>query len=96
MEIRKAKNGENKGLTPLLPRPNTIVTVGADGSFLVSKFAEGGECERLSFAKFIRSPDDDNDSAPWSPNGDTPPSAPGSKATADSTKADPPKPPPAP
>ena len=38
--------------------PNTLVLVGADGSFLVSSFANGGECDRLTFAKFIRPNDD--------------------------------------
>jgi len=41
--------------------PNTLVLVGADGSFLVSSFANGGECDRLTFAKFIRPKDDDDD-----------------------------------
>ena len=36
----------------------------AAGSFLVSGFSEAGECERLSFAKFIRTADDDEDDAP--------------------------------
>ena len=29
--------------------PNTVVSVGADGAFLVSRFADGGECERVAF-----------------------------------------------
>ena len=72
--------------------PNTIVVVGADGSFLVSKFAEGGECERLSFAKFVRSPDEDDDAAaPWqadaaNANPNKPPKPPAAKPA-------PPKPP---
>ena len=28
--------------------PNTVVSVGADGAFLVSRFADGGECERAT------------------------------------------------
>ena len=28
--------------------PNTVVSVGADGAFLVSRFADGGECERVA------------------------------------------------
>ena len=28
--------------------PNTVVSVGADGAFLVSRFADGGECERVT------------------------------------------------
>ena len=72
--------------------PGTVVVVGADGSFLVSKFADGGECERVSFAKFIRSPDEDDDAAaPWAgENAAEPPKPPPAGAAAD------PKPPPAP
>ena len=72
--------------------PGTVVVVGADGSFLVSKFADGGECERVSFAKFIRSPDEDDDAAaPWAgDNAAEPPKPPPGAAAAD------PKPPPAP
>ena len=44
--------------------PNTIVVVGADGSFLLSRFVEGGEGERLSYSKFIRSGEHDDDPAP--------------------------------
>uniref|UniRef100_A0A7S3JWF9 Autophagy-related protein 18 n=1 Tax=Aureoumbra lagunensis TaxID=44058 RepID=A0A7S3JWF9_9STRA len=39
-------------------QPNTLVLVGADGSFLVSNFARGGEAERLTFAKFLNSSSD--------------------------------------
>lgn len=35
--------------------PNSIIIVGAAGSYLMSSFAEPGECERLSFARFVRS-----------------------------------------
>ena len=38
--------------------PNTIVVVGADGTFLQSSFAEGGECERVAYARFLRREDD--------------------------------------
>ena len=72
--------------------PGTVVVVGADGSFLVSRFADGGECERVSFAKFIRSPDEDDDAAaPWAgEHAAEPPKPPPAGAAAD------PKPPPAP
>ena len=33
---------------------STIIIVSSDGSYLMSSFAEPGECERLSFARFIR------------------------------------------
>jgi len=39
--------------------PNTIVVVGADGTFLQSSFAEGGECQRLTYARFVRQEEDD-------------------------------------
>ena len=34
--------------------PNTVVSVGADGAFLVSRFADGGECERVAFRVEIK------------------------------------------
>ena len=34
--------------------PGSIVIVGADGSYLLSSFAEGGECERMSYSRFVR------------------------------------------
>lgn len=50
------------------PQPNTIILVAADGSFLVSTFSNPGECDRLTFAKFISNVDDDDadDRPPWS------------------------------
>ena len=75
--------------------PNTIVCVGADGSFLVSKFgAAGGECERVSYHKFIRSDDEEAENRFF----DTPP-PPATTETADAgptgpADADPPAPPP--
>lgn len=36
------------------PRPNSIIVVGMDGSYLISSFAEPGECEKISAAHFIR------------------------------------------
>jgi len=35
-------------------QPNTIVVVGGDGSFLTAGFGGGGDCGRISFAKFVR------------------------------------------
>ena len=35
--------------------PRTLIVVSADGSYLLSSFAEPGECERVSYARFIRS-----------------------------------------
>ena len=39
--------------------PNTVVSVGADGAFLVSRFADGGECERVAFHRFIKSKEEE-------------------------------------
>mmetsp|Transcript_22733 Transcript_22733/g.26705 ORF Transcript_22733/g.26705 Transcript_22733/m.26705 type:complete len:384 (-) Transcript_22733:214-1365(-) len=35
--------------------PGTLIVVGADGSYLLTSFAEGGECEKISFSRFVRS-----------------------------------------
>ena len=46
--------------------PNTIVSIGADGAFLVSQFGNGGECERVSFHRFIKSKEEEEfDVPPW-------------------------------
>mmetsp|Transcript_7606 Transcript_7606/g.11401 ORF Transcript_7606/g.11401 Transcript_7606/m.11401 type:complete len:430 (+) Transcript_7606:73-1362(+) len=50
---------ESKSICAFGSDPNTIVVVSAEGSFLVSKFDEGGECERVSYAKFIKGPSDE-------------------------------------
>jgi len=34
--------------------PGSIIVVGADGSYLHASFMAGGECEKVSFAKFVR------------------------------------------
>lgn len=34
--------------------PRTIVLISEDGSFLTAKFSEPGECERISYARFLR------------------------------------------
>ena len=34
--------------------PGSIVVVGADGSYLHCSFLAGGECEKVSYAKFVR------------------------------------------
>lgn len=34
--------------------PRTIVLISEDGSFLTARFAEPGECERISYARFLR------------------------------------------
>ena len=39
--------------------PGTLIIVGADGSYLMTSFAEGGECEKMSFARFVRPPQEE-------------------------------------
>jgi WD repeat-containing protein 45 len=34
--------------------PGTLIVVGADGSYLLSNFSQGGECEKTSFSRFVR------------------------------------------
>jgi hypothetical protein len=50
---------ESRSICAFGSEPNTIVVVSAEGSFLLSKFQEGGECERMSYAKFIKGPSDE-------------------------------------
>lgn len=38
---------------------NTIIVVGADGSFYKATFDNGGDCEKTSFSKFIKSEEDE-------------------------------------
>lgn len=52
----------------------------ANGTFLTSSYEEGGECERLTFAKFVKSDTEvDGDSStasnPWSAPGGIPPTS---------------------
>lgn len=52
--------------------PSRIVVVSADGTFIVSSFEDGGDCARVSTAKFLRSRDDvipDEDAASWAASG---------------------------
>jgi hypothetical protein len=39
---------------------NTIIVVGADGSFYKATFDNGGDCERTSLSKFIKTEDDES------------------------------------
>ena len=46
----------------------------ANGTFLTSSYEEGGECERLTFAKFVKTDaesDADGSVSPWSAPGGT-------------------------
>lgn len=52
--------------------PNTIIVVSADGSYLLSSFAEPGECERLSYARFIRSAEEEEDDMQFQRSDDPP------------------------
>lgn len=47
------------------PQSDTLVLVAADGSFLVSSFNNPGECDRLTFAKFVSNTDENDDRPPW-------------------------------
>lgn len=52
--------------------PSRIVVVSADGTFIVSSFEDGGDCARVSTAKFLRSRDEvipDEDAASWAASG---------------------------
>lgn len=46
-------------------QPNTLVLVSANGSFLTSSFETSGECDRITYAKFIRDDDEDDDHLPF-------------------------------
>jgi WD repeat-containing protein 45 len=49
-----------------------ITVVSADGSFVVASFEDGGDCSRVSTAKFLRNRDDvtpDDDAASWATAG---------------------------
>lgn len=35
--------------------PGSLIVIGADGSYLMTSFSKGGECEKMSFARFVRS-----------------------------------------
>jgi len=82
--------------------PRTLIVVSADGSYLLSSFAEPGECERVSYARFIRSAEEEEaddmgfqrqpDAA--APGADTPGAAPAAPADGtDPSAAAPPAPP---
>jgi hypothetical protein len=38
--------------------PGTIIVLGSDGSYHMCSFVEGGECEKKSFARFVRAQDE--------------------------------------
>jgi WD40 repeat protein len=38
--------------------PGTLIVVGADGSYLLTNFAQGGECEKVTFSRFVRASTD--------------------------------------
>lgn len=52
--------------------PSRIVVVSADGTFIVSSFDEGGDCARISTAKFLRNREEmipDEDAVSWNASG---------------------------
>ncbi len=42
-------------------RDHTLICVGADGSYMVSNFAKGGEAERISFKKLVKAAEDEDE-----------------------------------
>jgi hypothetical protein len=54
---------ESRSICAFGTEPNTIVVLSADGSFMIAKFDEPGECERISYAKFIRDDTANSDDA---------------------------------
>jgi len=42
-------------------RDHTLICVGADGTYLVSNFASGGEAERVSYKKLVRSAEEEDE-----------------------------------
>ena len=53
--------------------PNRIVVVSADGTFIIASFEDGGDCVRVSTAKFLRNRDEGvvppEDTASWAASG---------------------------
>jgi WD40 repeat protein len=53
--------------------PSRIVVVSADGTFIVASFEDGGDCARVSTAKFLRNRDENvapgEDAASWAASG---------------------------
>jgi len=52
--------------------PSRIVVVSADGTFIVSSFDEGGDCARISTAKFLRNREEmipEEDAVSWNASG---------------------------
>ena len=50
---------ETRTLCAFGAEKNTIIVVGADGSFYKATFDNGGDCNKTSFSKFIKSDDDE-------------------------------------
>ena len=64
---------EGKSICAFGKDPNRIVVVSADGTFIVASFEDGGDCTRVSTAKFLRNRDDNvvpaEDAASWAASG---------------------------
>ena len=58
---------ETRTLCAFGSEPGTVVIVGADGSFLLSSFSEGGEGDRKAYSRFIRSDEGGDDLAAAAP-----------------------------
>jgi WD40 repeat protein len=50
---------ETRTICAFGPEKNTIIVVGADGSFYKATFDNGGDCEKTSYSKFIKGEDEE-------------------------------------
>jgi hypothetical protein len=50
---------ETRTLCAFGAEKNTIIVVGADGSFYKATFDNGGDCSKTSFSKFIKSDEEE-------------------------------------
>uniref|UniRef100_A0A7S2CSM6 WD repeat domain phosphoinositide-interacting protein 3 n=1 Tax=Octactis speculum TaxID=3111310 RepID=A0A7S2CSM6_9STRA len=50
---------ESRSICAFGQEPNTLIVVSANGSYLMSSFAQPGECERIHMARFMRSMDEE-------------------------------------
>ena len=52
---------EAKTVVAFGAREQTLICVGADGSYMVSNFAKGGEAERVSYKKLVKSAEEEDE-----------------------------------
>ena len=64
---------EGRSICAFSKDSNRVVVVSADGTFIVSSFEDGGDCARVSTAKFLKMRDDaitpDEDASSWATSG---------------------------